>query len=112
MYTKSLIQQKLEAIQVKENFRVAIENLMEKYNIEDSIFVIQGNIIKEATNGYFNVESEYDSLDKAVSECDVTTMGIRVMNNKKFQTGKLYKTISECDNNKSVFDIDRLETIC
>ena len=31
MYTKSIIQQTVESLRAKENFKMAIENLMEKY---------------------------------------------------------------------------------
>ena len=41
MYTKSIIQQTIEALRAKDNFRAAIESLMEKYNIEDSVFVLK-----------------------------------------------------------------------
>lgn len=111
MYTKSIIQQAVENFKVKDNFKTAINNLMEKYNIEDSVFVIKNGFLHEATKGYFVVEKEYDSLDLAISECNVNTMGVRVMNNAKFQTGKLTKTLSECEEDKQVFDLDRLEDI-
>ena len=52
-----------------------------------------------------NVDFVYDSLDKAISESDINTMAIRVMNNKIFQTGKLYKTLSECSENSQVLDL-------
>ena len=39
MYTKSIIQQTAENLKLKDNFRMALENLMEKYNIEDSVFI-------------------------------------------------------------------------
>lgn len=111
MYTKSIIQQTVEALRVKENYRAAIENLMERYNIEDSVFVLKNGFLHEAVSGYFAVENIYDSLEKAVSECDMNTMGIRVMNNKIFQTGKIHRNISECDEDKAIFDLDRLEDI-
>lgn len=110
MYTKSIIQQTIEALRAKDNFRAAIESLMEKYNIEDSVFVLKNGFLHEAVEGYFNVESNFESLAEAVSNCDINTMGIRVKGDN-FQTGKLYRTISECDENKPVFDLDKLETI-
>ena len=65
MYTKSIIQQTVEALRVKENYRAAIENLMERYNIEDSVFVLKNGFLHEAVSGYFAVENIYDSLEKA-----------------------------------------------
>jgi adenine-specific DNA methylase len=105
MYTKSIIQQTAENLKLKDNFRTALENLMEKYNIEDSVFIYKNGSLYEAVEGYFNVDSVYDSLTKAVSESDVNTMGIRIMNNKVFQTGKLYKTLSECSEDSQVLDL-------
>lgn len=111
MYTKSIIQQTVEALRTKENFKAAIENLMEKYNIEDSVFILKNGFLYEATEGYFNVEFVYDSLDKAISESDSNNLAIRVMNNKVFQTGKLYRTISECSEDSQVLDLYRLTVI-
>ena len=110
MYTKSIIQQTIENINAKNNFKAAINQLMEKYNIEDSVFVMKNGFLHEAVNGYFNIENDYESLDEAISDCDMNIMGIRVIGDK-FQTGKLYKTISECDSNKQIFDLDRLEDV-
>ena len=53
MYTKSVIQQIVENCKVKDNFRAAINNLMEKYNIEDSVFVLKNGFLHEAVGGYF-----------------------------------------------------------
>ena len=111
MYTKSIIQQTVEALRTKENFKAAIENLMEKYTIEDSVFVLKNGFLHEAVEGYFNVDYVYDSLDKAISECDSNNLVIRVMNNKVFQTGKLYSTLSECKEDASVLDLYRLTAV-
>ena len=111
MYTKSIIQQAIESFKIKDDFRTAIENLMEKYNIEDSVFVIKNGYLNEVVEGYFSIENTYDSIEKAVSECNINSMGIRVMNNKLFQTGTIHKTIYECSPEKQVFDLDRLEDI-
>lgn len=110
MYTKSLIQQTIESIRAKDNLKAGIAQLMEKYNIEDSVFVLKNGFLHEAVEGYFVTEKEYDNLDVAVSECDINTMGIRVTGNS-FQTGKLYKSILECDTDKKVFDLKRLEDV-
>ena len=110
MYTKSLIQQTVEALRAKDNFRVAIENLMEKYNIEDSVFALKNGFLHEVVEGYFATENEFTNLDEAVSACDINTMGIRVMGNT-FQTGKIHNRLSECADDKKVFDLQRLEDI-
>ena len=111
MYTKSIIQQTVEALRTKENFKAAIENLMVKYTIDDSVFVLKNGFLHEAVEGYFNVDYVYDSLDKAISECDSNNLEIRVLNNKVFQTGKLYNTLSECKEDSSVLDLYRLTAV-
>jgi hypothetical protein len=81
---------------------------MEKYNIEDSVFVFNNGFLREAVEGYFNVEYVYDSLDKAISESDSKNLVVRVINNSVFQTGKLYNTLSECKDDSRVLDLYRL----
>lgn len=109
MYTKSIIQQRIEAFQIKNDFRLALENLMNKYTIDDSVFVYN-NGLKEIVEGYFIENGEYTDLATAISECDVNTMGIRVVENK-FYIGSIHNKISECEDNKPIFDIKRLENI-
>lgn len=111
MYTKSLIQQNVELLKAKDAYRSSIERLMEKYNIEDSVFVFKNGQIYEAVEGYFEVENIYDSIEKAVSECNIYNSCIRVMNNSSFQIGKLHRTLSECKEDSQVFDLDRLEEV-
>lgn len=110
MYTKSIIQQTVESLRAKDNFRVAIEQLMERYNIEDSVFVFKGGFLHEAVTGYFAMVKEFDNLTDAVREC-VGNMAIRVKENNTFQIGTLHNTISECAPDSKVFDLDRLENI-
>lgn len=111
MYTKSIIQQTVETMRAKYNFRTAIEQLMEKYNIEDSVFVLKNGFMHEVVEGYFVTENEYTNLAEAMSNCDINTMGIRIMG-ESFQTGKIYSRLSECaDANKKVFDLKRLEDV-
>jgi hypothetical protein len=110
MYTKSIIQQKVEDLKVKDNFRTAIEQLLEKYNIEDSVFTMRNGFLHEVVEGYFVVENNFDSLDEAVSSCDLRTMGVRVLGGV-FQIGKLHNRISECESEKKVFDLSRLEDV-
>lgn len=110
MYTKSIIQQTVERLQTKNQFKGAIAQLMEKYNIEDSVFVFRNGSMQEVVEGYFATENDYDNLDEAVSNCDINTMGIRIMGTK-FQTGTIHNKISECSADKQVFDLKRLEDV-
>lgn len=110
MYTKSIIQQKIEALHEKDSFRIAIENLMEKYNIEDSVFVFRNGNMREVVEGYFVTESDHIDLAEAISNCNPHTMAIRIMG-EKFQVGIVYNKISECSENKKILDLRRLEYI-
>jgi hypothetical protein len=110
MYTKSIIQQKVEVLQAKSSFKNSIETLMEKYNIEDSVFVFHNGALQEVVEGYFVTEQEYSNLDEAISNCDITSMGVRIIGNT-FQIGKLHNKISECANDKKIFDLKRLEIV-
>lgn len=110
MFTKSIIQQTVEAFQVKNQFKSAIAQLMEKYNIEDSVFVFRNGSMQEVVDGYFATENNYDNLDEAISACNINTMGIRIMCTK-YQTGTIHNKISECAADKQVFDLKRLEDV-
>ena len=110
MYTKSIIQQVAENVKAKDNFKVAIMQLMEKYNIEDSVFILKNGFLHEVVEGYFATEAEFNNLDEAVTACNINTMGVRVMGNI-FQVGNICNTLSECSNDKKVFDLKRLEDI-
>lgn len=110
MFTKSIIQQTVESMQAKSNFRIAIEQLMEKYNVEDSVFVFKNGTMHEVVEGYFVTENDYDNLNDAISACNINSMGIRVMGTK-FQTGTICNKISECANDKKVFDLRRLQIV-
>lgn len=110
MYTKSIIQQTVEAMRAKSEFRNSINALMEKYNIEDSVFVFRNGAMQEVVEGYFVTNAEHSTLDEAISACNINTMGIRIMGNA-FQTGTIETKISECAADKKVFDLKRLESV-
>ena len=109
MYTKSIIQQTVEALQTKGMFKDRLDNLMNKYIIEDSVFLFKNNNLHEVVEGYFEVEKEFDNLTDAIRECN--SMCIRVINNTTFMVGNLRKTISECNSENKVFDLDRLTEV-
>lgn len=110
MFTKSIIQQTVEAMQIKNDFRTAIENLMEKYNIEDSVFVFYNGMMHEVVEGYFVTENEFTNLAEAISACNIETMGVRIIGTT-FQIGAIYEKLSECADDKKVFDITRLTEV-
>ena len=110
MYTKSIIKQTVEKLNEKDSFRIAIENLMEKYNIEDSVFVFKKGNMREVVEGYFATENDYTDLSEAISNCDTQTMAIRVIG-EKFQVGTIYTKLCDCPEDKKIFDLQVLENI-
>lgn len=113
MQTKSNIQLIREACELANNYRDGLVNLMEKYTIEDSIFVYRNGQVFEATKGYFEIVKEYDNIADAIRECwgNFGAMGIRIINNTKFEVGILRNMLSECSKEKKVLCIDNLETV-
>lgn len=111
MYTKSLIQQKLDNISIKNTFNETLTDIMNKYNIEDSIFVMTNNGTKELTSGYFVVEKEYSNIDDAINAFNIKSNGIRIVENKIFQVGSIYNNISQCPKDKQIFDVGSLEYV-
>ena len=102
MLTKSKIQLIREGLDTLNDFRTGLENLMEKYNIQDSIFGYSNNGVYEVSNGYFEILQEYDNLKDAVRECynSLDKKAIRIINNNKFEVGEIHSLRSECGEGK------------
>lgn len=113
MLTKSKIQLVREKFESLNNFQDRLKELMEKFNIEDSIFVYKNNSVFEVTNGYFEIIKEYDNLADAMRECiiDLNNVGIRIKNNQTFIAGYIRKSLTECVEKSSVMDINSLSYI-
>lgn len=105
MFTKSKIQQITESIQLRNEFKEGLENIMEKYNIQDSIFVSINHQTCEVTKGYFAISKEFDNLKDAINECNLNNEGIRVINNEKFQVGTISNLLSACPKDSKILDI-------
>lgn len=107
MYTKSLIQQKLEKIHILESFKNELSEMMDRYIIEDAFFGISNKGLYEATRGYFITSKEYDSLDEAVRDMS-TNQFIHVLENKKFVVGDVVSQLSSCPDSSHVYDVEFL----
>lgn len=108
--TMSLIQKQRLLVEYLSNFHTSLNDMMDKYMIEDSIFVFNHQLM-EATKGYFVKMAEYNSLEEAISSIkyeDVNKIGVRIMENKTFQIGLIKKSLYECSNDDTVFDIDKM----
>jgi hypothetical protein len=99
----SKIQQTLYNIKIKEEFAKKLIDLMEKYNIKDSIFQSVNNNLMERTSGYFEVISEHETFEDAMDNWN--GQAIRIINNQKFQLGNVKALLSECKES-IIYDID------
>ena len=113
MWTKSKIQLIKESIELMNDYKSGLENLMNKYTIEDSIFVYNNGMVHEATQGYFVETSKHDNILEAIKSCnnDFSSNGIRIIENKEFIVGHIKKNLVECSQDNKVFDINRLTDI-
>lgn len=107
MYTKSLIQQKLELIQKRESFKESLNNVMNNYIIEDAFFGLSNNGMYEAVKGYFIEGKEYTNLDEAVREMKYDQV-IHVLENKTFVVGDLVSQLSNCPKEAHIYDVEFL----
>jgi hypothetical protein len=108
MWTKSKIQLIKENLNYKDNFRNAIDSLMEKYTIEDSIFTYKNELF-EVTRGYFDHVNNYNSLNEAINNIG-DGMVIRVKNNQEFEIGYLRTYLNECKSDR-ILDINNATLI-
>lgn len=111
MYTKSLIQQYREILNVKESTVDKLSDLMDSYMVKDNIFMIENHIPKEVESGYFVPFKEFDSISEAVKNMDIVRDSIRIQENKTFTIGRVYNTLSECSNQPQIFDINSSQSI-
>lgn len=104
MNTKSKIQLISEQIENKERFKNDIESILEKYTVEDNIFISKNGVTLSVINGYFVPNTQYDSLTEAMSDF-INNFTIRIEKDK-FTTGTVYEYLSECPEGSKVFDIN------
>ena len=114
MLTKSKIQILNETIEYAGRYKDSIINLMERYNIEDSIFVYKNDQLFEATQGYFEVTNTFANINEAIHACwgGFDQLGIRIINNSEFQVGYIKKYLSECTDGATILCIDTLSEVC
>jgi hypothetical protein len=109
MNNKSIIQLQLESIQSKSKFEQDIKDILEHYDVKDCVFGVNEGAY-EMTNGYFIPLCTYDNLTEAVREMN-TNQAIRIVENEDFIVGDVYKCLSDCADNKEVFNIEFLENV-
>jgi hypothetical protein len=111
MNTKSTIQLIKEACEVKSQFAESLERIMDKYLVEDSIFMFKDGQVFEVTRGYFESQGEFNTLKEAMTQYMPGMVGIRIVGNSKFELGIIKNTLSECKDDAKILDIESLENI-
>lgn len=113
MYTKSKIQMIRESIEIANDYKDSLISLMDKYNIEDGIFIYKNHQTFEVTRGYFVENNEYNNIKDAIIACsgDFEHNGIRIINNQRFIVGNIKMMLSECSKDTKIFDIHQLNFI-
>ena len=111
MYTKSLIQQHLERIELLESFKQDVNELMDKYIIENSVFGMNFNgRAKEIVTGYFIIDESYENLDDCIRGLK-NNQYIQIENNNKFSTGSMEYNLFNCPQDKKVLDLETLNYV-
>lgn len=110
MFTKSKIQMIRESFELINECKEGFQNIMDKYTVEDGVFVFMNNQLFEATKGYLVDCKEYDDINEAIKEWanNPSQNAIRIVENKKFYVGCVKNTILECKKSDNVFDISNL----
>lgn len=104
MNTKSKIQLISEELECRNNFNESLQNIMDKYVIEDSVFVFNEGQLKEVVKGYFVMDKDVLNIREAVRSVDLNNGAVRVRGNK-LQIGNIYRNLSECPKDKQILDI-------
>lgn len=111
MYTKSLIQQHLERIDLLESFKLNLNDIMDKYIIENSVFgVTRNGSVCEITNGYFIEEDKYNSLDECIRGLK-DNQYINILNNETFIAGVVENSLFNCPEQSKVLDLETLKYV-
>ena len=112
MYTKSLIQQHREILNIKESLVDNLNELMDKYNVVDNIFKINERLSPtEVESGYFVPSATFDTIEEAVKNMDVVKDSVRIQYNKLFTVGRTFKMLSECSDYPQIFDIKSSQNV-
>lgn len=110
MNNRSNIQLQLESIHAKGEFAKQLHNILEKYDVQDTVFGIHRGLY-ELSSGYFVESKTYDDLDLAIREME-NGQAIRVVESAKFILGDVYQNISDCPEDSHIFNIEYLEDVC
>lgn len=107
MYKRSTIQMQIEQNELKNKLGNAIEQLLEKYTVNDIVFGLVNGQPAEMTKGYMVEMKQYDTLKQAITEMKVTQV-VR-FDGEKYYIGDFKSQLNECNVEKPIFDIELLE---
>lgn len=121
---KGLIQQKIEENNHISTLKQAIRSLYESYTIEHACFGLNESMVPcELENGYMESVAEYTDFNECLSNIKQTNHCIYIEQTpskdengkhflkEKFVLGVFKPVISECDNSKTIIDLNSLEKI-
>lgn len=113
MLNKSKIQLIREKLELINDYRNSLVNLMDKYMVENNIFIYKNNQLHEVTEGYFEVIDTFNDIHEAVKECmnNNEMKGIHIINNSVFEVGYIKRLLSECTEDSKILDIDRFVNV-
>lgn len=110
MWTKSFIQQQVEAIEERTRFANDINKILESYTIEDGVFGISRGNTYELSTGYFVPVKEFNNINDVIREMDQYNQAVRIVENK-FILGNVYNALSEIKNGENIFSIEFLDDV-
>lgn len=95
MNQKSAIQLIAEVLAKKESFFTGLQEITEKYDIQDVVFCCDGDgQCHELKEGYYGEVAEYETLNEAKQNCNILMQGIRV-HEGRFAVGNLYCNLAD-----------------
>ena len=111
MYTRSLIQQHLETLNILEVFSTNVKYIMDKYIIENSVFGSnrKGEVL-EMTTGYFVEDKTFENLDDCIKNLK-NNQYVQILENEKFITGEIQYSLFNCPNDKKILDLETLQYV-
>lgn len=108
----SYIQKMINESNSVHDFRTEINNLNEKYNIENEVFGISENGKASTVHyGYLVVREELESLNEALSKFNDRHDAIYVIGKDKVLLGEHIPYLDESMKGKKVIDCDSLREI-
>ncbi len=111
MTNKSYIQLHLEFVQAKGMLEKELTQILEKYDVKDTVFGFVNRTPSELSRGYMTEVKKYDSLQEAIRDMN-PGQALRVVDNKEFIVGDVFECLSDCpENQEHIFNIEFLEDV-